>query len=146
MVRKRKKANLYSLGGGFKEGLGDLKFNTTDLGKSLGEGSVSGLGSAVGGIVGGLIGGGYESGAGNVLNTIGDIGGMIPGPWGAAIGAGAKVLGGVVNAAFGTKVDQAKLNAANQGTDYLNTFTSTATSFADGRGAPVVPKALKLKK
>ena len=138
MVRKRKKANLYSLGGGFKEGLGDLKFNTTDLGKSLGEGSVSGLGSAVGGIVGGLIGGGYESGAGNVLNTIGDIGGMIPGPWGAAIGAGAKVLGGVVNAAFGTKVDQAKLNAANQGTDYLNTCTSTAPSFDDVKGPNAV--------
>ena len=138
MVRKRKKANLYSFGGGFKEGLGDLKFNTTDLGKSLGEGLVGGLGTAAGGLVGGLIGGGYESGAGNALNTIGDIGGMIPGPWGAAIGAGAKVLGGVVNAAFGTKVDQAKLNAANQGTNYLNTFTSTATSFDDVKGPDAV--------
>lgn len=138
MVRKRKKANLYNFGGGFKEGLGDLKFNTTDLGKSLGKGLVSGLGSAAAGIVGGLIGGGYESGAGNALNTIGDLGGMVPGPWGAAIGAGAKVLGGVVNAAFGTKVDQAKLDAANQGTNYLNTFTSTATSFDDVKGPNAV--------
>lgn len=138
MVRKRKKVNLYSLGGGFKKGLGDLKFNITDLGKSLGQGLVSGLGTAASGLVGGLIGGGYESGAGNALNTVGDIGGMIPGPWGAAIGAGAKVLGGVVNAAFGTKVDQAKLNAANQGTDYLNNFTSTATSFDDVKGPNAV--------
>lgn len=137
MVRKRKKANLYSLGGGFKEGLGDLKFNITDLGKSLGKG-LGGLGSAAGGIVGGLIGGGYESGAGKALSTIGDIGGMVPGPWGAAIGAGAKVLGGVVNAAFGTKVDQAKLDAANQGTNYLNTFNSTATSFDDVKGPNAV--------
>ena len=138
MVRKRKKANLYNFGGGFKEGLGDLKFNITDLGKSLGKGLVGGLGSAAGNLVGGLIGGGYESSVGNVFNTIGDIGGMVPGPWGVALGAGSKVLGGIANAAFGTKVDQAKLNAATQGTNYLRSFTSTATSFDDIKG----PQAL----
>ena len=36
-----------------------------------------------------------QSGAGDVFNTIGDIGSAIPGPWGAAIGAGAKILGGI---------------------------------------------------
>ena len=92
------------------------------------------LGSAVGGIAGNLIGGGMQSTAGDVMNTLGNIGGIIPGPWGAALGAGFKVLGGGVNALVGTKVDQEKLNAANAGTSYLNNFVSNATSFDDVQG------------
>lgn len=92
------------------------------------------LGSAVGGIAGNLIGGGMQSTAGDVMNTFGNIGGMIPGPWGAGLGAGFKVLGGGVNALVGTKVDQEKLNAANAGTSYLNNFVSNATSFDDVQG------------
>lgn len=97
--------------------------------------SLSGnVGSAVGGVASNLIGGGLQSTAGNLMNTLGDIGGMIPGPWGAAIGAGFKILGGGVNALVGTKVDQEKLNAANAGTSYLNNFVSNATSFDDVQG------------
>lgn len=129
--------NYYDFGGGLKEGLGSFKFDATSLGKSIGS-NIGGIASAAGGVVGNLIGGGYESGVGKALGVVGDIGGMVPGPWGAAIGAGAKVLGGVVNAAFGTKVDQRKLNAANQGTNYLNSFTSTATSFDDVKGPNAV--------
>lgn len=132
MVKKRKyNNNTYSFGGGFKEGVGD--FDITSFGKSIGQ-NLGGIASTVGGTVGGLIGNGYESGVGSALSTIGDIGGMIPGPWGAAIGAGAKILGGVANAAFGTKVDQEKLNAAKAGISALSGFKSDAENFDDVTG------------
>lgn len=118
---------------GFKDGLTSNKLDMTGLGKSL-DSNINGIASAAGGVVGGLLSNGLQSGAGDVFNTIGDIGGMIPGPWGAAIGAGAKILGGLTNAAFGTGVNQEKLNAANQGTEYLNSFNSTASSFEDIQG------------
>ena len=119
---------VYSFGGGFKDGLGDFSFNGTGLGRAVGK-NIGAIGSAVGGIAGGLLSNGLESKAGSIFNTIGDLGSMVPGPYGAILGGGAKILGGAVNALFGTKVDQEKLNAANQGTSYLNNFTSNASSF-----------------
>ncbi|MBQ7430749.1 MAG: hypothetical protein IJV29_18890 [Butyrivibrio sp.] len=125
--------HMYSFGGGFKEGLGNLSFDGTGLGQAVGQ-NIGAIGSAVGGAVGGLLSNGLESKAGSVFNTIGDIGSAIPGPWGAIIGGGAKIVGGAVNAMFGSKVDQEKLNAANQGTSYLNNFTSNASSFDEIQG------------
>ena len=122
---------------GFTQGLGDIKFNGAGLGEALGQ-NIGAISSAVGGLAGGLIGDGYSSQEGNILNTVGDIGGMIPGPWGAAIGGGAKLVGGLVNRAFGTKVNQEALNAANQGTNYLSNFVSDASSFDDVRGPQTV--------
>ena len=123
-------------------GAGMGKVNLGTLGGSIGgalKGSGAGaIGSAIGGAVGGLIGGGYQSGAGDVFNKIGDIGSAIPGPWGAIIGGGAKILGGLTNAAFGSKVDQEKLNAANEGTATLNSFTSNASSFDDVKGVQAI--------
>lgn len=129
-----------SFGKALSSGMGKVNLGT--LGGSIGgalKGSGAGaIGSAVGGAIGGMIGGGYQSGAGDVFNKIGDIGSAIPGPWGAIIGGGAKVLGGVVNAAFGSKVDQEKLNAANEGTATLNSFKSNASSFDDVKGVQAV--------
>lgn len=118
---------------GIKNANAGLKLNMEGLGQSLGS-NMNGIATAAGGLVGGFLSNGLQSKAGAVFDTIGDIGGMIPGPWGAAIGAGAKVLGGLTNAAFGTAVNQEKLNAANQGTDYLNSFNSNASSFEDISG------------
>lgn len=125
--------HMYSFGGGFKEGLGNLSFNGTGLGQAVGQ-NIGAISSAVGGVAGGLLSNGLESKGGSILNTVGDIGSMIPGPFGAIIGGGAKILGGAVNALFGTKVNQEKLNAANQGTSYLNNFTSNASSFDEIQG------------
>lgn len=102
-------------------------------GKSLGKGLGESIG-AIGGLAGGAIGKalnnkGLESTAGGIFDTIGSIGSAIPGPLGAIIGGGAKIIGGAVNAAFGTKEDKQLLNAANQGTNYLNSFVSDASSF-----------------
>ncbi len=122
---------------GFTQGLGDIKFNGAGLGEALGQ-NIGAVSTAVGGLAGGLIGDGYSSQEGNILNTVGDIGGMIPGPWGAAIGGGAKLVGGLVNRAFGTKVNQEALDAANHGTNYLSSFVSNASSFDDVKGPQTV--------
>lgn len=114
-------------------GFGGLK----GLGDSI-KGNIGAIGTAAGGIAGSAIGDGYSSQEGNILNTVGDIGGMIPGPWGAAIGGGAKLVGGLVNRAFGTKVNQEALNAANQDTNYLSNFESNASNFDDVRGPQTV--------
>ena len=119
---------------GFDKGLGENPgLSMSGLGEALGS-NISGIATGAGNIVGGIISNGMETDAGNILNAVGDIGGMIPGPWGAAIGAGAKVLGGVANAAFGMKTNQEALNAANQGTNYLNNFVSSASSLEDVQG------------
>ena len=97
--------HVFNFGGGFAQGLGSFKLDATSLGKGLGQ-QAGALGSMAGGIAGGLLSNGLQSQAGSVLNTIGDLGSMVPGPWGAVIGGGAKIAGGLVNAAFGTKVNQ----------------------------------------
>lgn len=120
--------HLYGFGSGLKQGIGDFNFSSTDLGAAIGE-NIGAFGSAAGGMVGGLLSNGLESKAGGMFNAIGDLGSMIPGPAGAIIGGGAKIVGGLVNATFGTKVNQEKLNAANMGTNYLNSFISNASTF-----------------
>lgn len=95
---------------------------------------ISGIASGIGNIAGGLISNGFNTKAGTLLNKAGDVASMIPGPWGAVASVGLKAIGGLTNAAFGVKTNQKALNAANQGTDYLKTFTSTASSFDDIQG------------
>lgn len=144
-MSKRVKRNTYltyghkhSFGAGLKEVAGgEGALSMTSLGKGVG-GGIGAIGAAAGDLIGGAIGGGYQSGAGDVFNKIGDIGSKIPGPWGAIIGGGAKILGGLTNAAFGSKVDQEKLNAANEGTAALNSFKSNAESFDDIKGVQAV--------
>ena len=141
-MSKRVKRNTYLTYGHKFDGEGpsssiDMNFGNAMKGAFGGSGAGA-IGAAAGDLIGGAIGGGYQSGAGDVFNKIGDIGSKIPGPWGAIIGGGAKVLGGVVNAAFGSKVDQEKLNAANEGTATLNSFKSNAESFDDIKGVQAV--------
>lgn len=120
--------------------------NTYDLGgilsfpslgkaiKAIPNDALSDIGSAVGGAVGGAVSNGYSSGAGSIMNGLGNIASMIPGPWGAVSSAGLKVVGGLTNAAFGTKVDEKKLKAANEQAAALQNFSSNATSFDDVKG------------
>ena len=113
--------------GGLSGGLG------SSLG-SIGGGAISGIGSMVGGAIGSAIGGGYESGVGNALGSLGKVASVIPGPWGAAISGGLQVLGGGINALWGTKVDEAKLKANQEGTNTLLNFASNASSLDDVKG------------
>lgn len=73
----------------FKEGFQEGKLNAPII--------------AIGDIAGNMIGGGKQTGAGNLISSTSNIASAIPGPWGAVAGAGLQVLGGITNAAFGTK-------------------------------------------
>ena len=80
---------LGNFGNQFKEGFQEGKLNAPI--------------TAIGGIAGNMIGGGKQTGAGNLISSASNIASAIPGPWGAVAGAGLQVLGGITNAAFGTK-------------------------------------------
>ena len=92
-------------------------------------GALNGAATAVGGMVGGAIGGGMSSGVGNTVDSLGNLASAIPGPWGAVAGAGLRVIGGLTNRMFGSKMN--KENIANvEGTiNRLNSFQSDASNF-----------------
>ena len=93
---------------------------------------VNGLGAAgvaLGGMAGTAIAGGRESAVGNVIGGLGDVASAIPGPWGAVAGTGLKVVGGLVNAAFGAKFNQDNINNVNNNINEMNSFKSNASSF-----------------
>ena len=123
--------------GGIGDKLGGIMGGGQLAGTPMG-GLVGSLGSAIGGIAGNAISGGLQSDAGNAISgigsTIGGAVGAVNPVFGAAIGVGSQLVGGLVNAAFGTKVNEAKLKAANEGTAAYNNFTSNASSFDDISG------------
>ena len=121
--------------------ISSMKTPSQGLGLAIGNIAKSGigaLGSTIGTLGSKLISGGYNSGAGNVISGIGNtVGGaisMVNPVVGGIVSAASGILGGATNALFGTKVNQARLNAANQGTDYLRNFKSDAASFEDIQG------------
>lgn len=101
----------------------------TTLKSGLKSGALNGAATAVGGMVGGAIGGGMESGVGNAIGSLGNIASAIPGPWGAVVGAGLKVVGGLANRAFGSKMNEENIAEVNSDINRLNNFQSNASSF-----------------
>lgn len=125
---------LGNFGNQFKEGFQEGKLNTPI--------------TAIGGIAGNMIGGGKQTGAGNLISSASNIASAIPGPWGAVAGAGLQVLGGITNAAFGTKWNkeniaktentinnlrglQADANSADTLTNMVNNLTLGDANFSD---------------
>lgn len=115
-----------------------VKPNLSGLAKA----GISAAGSVVGSLGNKLISGGLSSGAGNAISSIGGtVGGALSAVnpvVGGIVSAASGIIGGGVNALFGTKVNQAKLNAANEGTNYLNSFKSNASSFDEIQGPNAV--------
>ena len=114
-------------------------------GLKAGAGAAIGAGAnLVGGIAESAIGGGLHSGAGDAIGSIGGSLGSAVGAvnpvLGAAIGVGSKIIGGLTNRAFGTAVDEAKLQAAKSGTSQLNNFVSNASSFDAIEGPQAIAK------
>ena len=116
---------------------------TPSLGISKGLGSmakvgIGAAGSVIGSVGNKLISGGLSSSAGNAISSIGGTVGStistINPVVGGIVSAASGIIGGGVNALFGMKTDQKKLQAANEGTNYLNNFSSNATSFEDIQG------------
>ena len=124
------------------------KMKTPSLGITMGgvgnilKGGAGAIGGAVGTIGSKLISGGLNSGAGNAISnvggTIGSAISTINPVVGGIVSAASGIIGGGVNALFGMKTDQKKLNAANQGTNYLNNFSSNASSFDEIQGPNAV--------
>lgn len=124
-----------------------MKTPNQGLGLGIGNIAKSGIGIAgnvVGAVGNKLISGGLNSSVGNgIANIGGAIGGAVStiNPVvGGIVSAASGIIGGGVNALFGTKVNQAKLNAANEGTNYLNSFKSNASSFDEIQGPNAVTK------
>lgn len=116
------------------------------VGKLGGAGKIGNVVGALGDVVGGaanrIISGGLNSGAGNAVSGIGSaVGSAIStvNPLiGGAVKIGTGIIGGGINALFGMKTDQKKLQAANEGTNYLNSFVSDASTFDDIQGPNAV--------
>lgn len=115
-----------------------VKPNLSGLAKT----GISAGGSIVGALGNKLISGGLSSGAGNAISSIGGtVGGALSAVnpvVGGIVSAASGIVGGGINALFGTKTDQKKLNAANEGTNYLNSFISNASSFDEIQGPNAV--------
>ena len=127
--------------------IGAMKTPSQGLGLGIGNIAKSGIGT-IGGTVGAignkLISGGLSSGAGNTISnvggTIGSAISTVNPVVGGIVSAASGIIGGGVNALFGMKTDQKKLNAANEGTNYLNNFASNASSFDEIQGPNAVTK------
>lgn len=124
-----------------------MKTPSQGLGLGIGniaKSSIGIAGNVVGAVGNKLISGGLNSSVGNgIANIGGAIGGAVStiNPVvGGIVSAASGIIGGGVNALFGTKVNQAKLNAANEGTNYLNSFKSNASSFDEIQGPNAVTK------
>ena len=125
--------------------IGAMKTPSQGLGlgiKNIAKSGIGAVGGAVGTIGNKLISGGLNSGVGNgIANIGGTVGGAIStiNPVvGGIVSAASGIIGGGVNALFGMKTDQKKLNAANEGTNYLNSFNSNASSFEGIQGPNAV--------
>ena len=125
--------------------IGAMKTPSQGLGlgiKNIAKSGIGAVGSAVGTIGNKLISGGLNSGVGNGIanigGTIGSAVSTINPVVGGIVSAASGILGGGVNALFGMKTDQKKLNVANEGTNYLNSFNSNASSFEGIQGPNAV--------
>ena len=118
--------NQYSIGGflsGLSGKVGGIMGGSKIAGSPMGD-AISSTGGAVGQIGGSLIGGGLESGAGSAISNIGGtIGGAIGAVnpvLGGIISAGTGIIGGLANKAFGSKLNQEKINEVNASNTAVN--------------------------
>lgn len=118
----------------FQNAGADIKTAFTNPGAALSSptmGMTSMLGAAAGAVgqIGGkLLSNGLSSKAGGIVSGVGDALGGIPIFGGFAKGA-LNLIGGGVNALFGSKLNQANINAANSDIDRMNSAKADAASF-----------------
>lgn len=131
--------------GGLLEGAKGLNDNLTTkfMGSSLGKG-LSSIGVKSGGLggiantaataIGGLLAGKNKTGVGNALQGIGSLASNIPGV-GGLIGAGVNLVGGLVNAAFGSNINEEFVNQteaqARQQSNYVSGASDNAALLSD---------------
>ena len=137
-----KRKNKYSLGSWFKGAAEDIKnwnegITNKLMGSNFGQG-LSNLGIKAGGLggvantaataIGGALAGGRTTGVGNALQGIGSLASNIPGV-GGLIGAGVNLIGGLTNAAFGSKLNAENIAAVEGDIKQALNFTSNASDY-----------------
>lgn len=144
MAKKKFKRNIY-LGGGGLASLADTQGwnqipasagpqkTPLNIGGALG-GALGGLSGGLGGIANGVATGlsnlmnpsGNSTGVGNALQTVGSIASNIPGV-GGLVGAAVNLVGGAVNAAFGSNINEEFVDQTRQGAAQQASYVSNAT-------------------
>jgi hypothetical protein len=109
-------ANLFPIGGflnqltGGEDADGNIEYGFL---KGANANIASGVAKAAGvasNIASSAISGGLSSGAGNAMQSLGNIASAIPGPYGAIAGAALNVVGGLTNKMFGSQLNQENIN------------------------------------
>jgi hypothetical protein len=125
------KTNTYDIGGflnKLRQGSGLGKFGTT-FSDENNSALLSAAGNFVGNLANNAISGGMQSGAGNVIGGLSKVASAVPGPWGAIASTGLNVVGGLVNRAFGSKMNNENINSINSRINNMNNFQSNVGSF-----------------
>lgn len=126
-IRKRR-ANYFDVGGfSWQKGAGFGK----NMSGAFNSGALSGAISAAGSMAGQGISGGLSSGVGNAMQGLGSIASAIPGPWGAIAGAGLNIVGGLVNKAFGSQINEQAVQEAKAANMQQSNMQFAASNMAD---------------
>lgn len=95
------------------------------------KGKLNALMSGAGTMIGGTLSGELSSRAGKAFQGLGTLASALPGPWGAVAGAGLNVVGGLVNRAFGSKINDSLVQESRSATNKQSNMTFAATSNDD---------------
>lgn len=146
-----KRKNKHSIGGLLGK-LGDWNTNVTNSmftnsstgqatgfgkfakGFGINSGNIGGIANTAATAIGGVLAGKNTTGVGKAMQGIGSLASNIPGV-GGLIGAGVNLLGGVVNAAFGSNIDKEFVNQteaqARQQSNYISGASDNAALLSD---------------
>nr|UWG27113.1 MAG: hypothetical protein [Bacteriophage sp.] len=126
-IRKRR-ANYFDVGGfSWQKGAGFGK----NMSNAFNSGALSGTIGAASSMAGQGISGGLSSGVGNAMQGLGSIASAIPGPWGAIAGAGLNIVGGLVNKAFGSQINEQAVQEAKAANMQQSNMQFAASNMAD---------------
>lgn len=126
-IRKRR-ANYFNNGGfSWQKGAGLGK----NMANAFNSGALSGAIGAASSMVGQGISGGLSSGVGNAMQGLSGIASAIPGPWGAVTSAGLNIVGGLVNRAFGSQINEQAVAGIRGAAEQLSNRQFDASNTAD---------------
>lgn len=116
--KRNRKANYFDSGGfSWQKGAGLGK----NMSNAFNSGALNGAIGAASSLAGQGISGGLSTGVGNAMQGLSGAASLIPGPWGAVAGAGLNIVGGLINRAFGSQInEQAVQEAKNINTNQSN--------------------------
>lgn len=128
MTKKKRKANYFYNGGTVWDK--NLSFGK-NLGNAFNSGALNSVVGAASSMAGQGISGGLSSGVGNAMQGLGSIASAIPGPWGAIAGAGLNIVGGLVNKAFGSQINEQAVQEAKAANTQQSNMQFAASNTTD---------------